>query len=1015
MNDKIKQIIHQLETNEISIKDIPEELQYCSDILQVERELGLRKEFNRGFDIIHNFFFVEEKIFYRNYKDELACENKRTVFDTFEKYYDYLDGNIYENSCYKYCDFTKYKNFIKMKKIDIKSLLKTEAFVIETIDDVSLDISKEELDNYYYIEDNKKIIKSWIEKFEMCKSGNDLKVTSDKYYNSELKYELDICFFFYNYIFNDVNDNIRFRAIMEYVSMGEYPSYKITNALCSIYDPEEVIKNYDYASGAKSTKYNHKRKLKIYVKLLTEGKIKFVTTCYFDNKSHYYCEETTGFKDGQGWPLVSYNRYFENFEEFIKYKNGNLKGVDISGAIDLNVDFSLYEIDKTTKLPLIAVHDLNYEIIKIYKNEKFIVLKQWKTKQGNCIKRNIFESYYFFDFVYYLKGNLSNAFLLFCDGLENLSDYSNINFLGARMTSKLCEKFKIAYNNYNIKMNLIDSFEITKTNEKENAVIELGINNTDVLAHDIDNNKFPLLQQYNAGVKKIYYITDIHLMHKLKEAKCKSEDDVRYIVESIIDNIVNEVEEILLIGGDVSSDFLVFKQFVELLNMKLNNSRYVKTKVIFILGNHELWDFDGKSFEEIVKIYKNIIEKNGMYLLQNELLYTDFNYNICQIPYDKLIKFSTQELRTQIRKARFVILGGLGFSGYNNQFNANQGVYRKIIDRTEEIIQTQKFEKLYNKIIPSICDKNTIIFTHTPLKDWSVNAEPYKNFIYVNGHNHKNEFYDDGDYRVYSDNQIGYKNQNIHLKSFWIDNRYDLFSDYKDGIYEITGNEYNDFYKGKNIQMSFYRDINILYMLKKNGYYCFISKSKSGSLNILNGGALKRLQEKDVNYYYQHMQEVISYIKSPLNKYTEIQKTLSSQIKKIGGTGKIHGCIIDIDWYNHIYVNPVDLTITAYWASDIINKNIYNDIQSLLKEQCPEIYSNYLKLIKENKNSLLVLQENNKQELGILPQKYLNTDIYMVSREIKKMQKLELNILSSWYENAIKTNDNLYKITDTDD
>lgn len=35
---------------------------------------------------------------------------------------------------------------------------------------------------------------------------------------------------------------------------------------------------------------------------------------------------------------------------------------------------------------------------------------------------------------------------------------------------------------------------------------------------------------------------------------------------------------------------------------------------------------------------------------------------------------------------------------------------------------------------------------------------------------------------------------------------------------------------------------------------------------------------------------------------------------------------------------------------------------------------------------------------GIPTQIYLDTDIYKASREIKKMQKLNSNILSTWYE-----------------
>ena len=73
------------------------------------------------------------------------------------------------------------------------------------------------------------------------------------------------------------------------------------------------------------------------------------------------------------------------------------------------------------------------------------------------------------------------------------------------------------------------------------------------------------------------------------------------------------------------------------------------------------------------------------------------------------------------------------------------------------------------------------------------------------------------------------------------------------------------------------------------------------------------------------------------------------KLEKIGGRGWIHGCIIDIDYYNHVYVNPVDMTVRSYWASDIINKLVYPTVPALLKAECPELYANYLKLIEGEK------------------------------------------------------------------
>ena len=992
----IKQIIRKLKNYELDIRNVPEEIMYHKDIVAAERKYGLRIEKNRGYDIIRNLFFVEEEVFYRDY-GELTGRNESLTFERFEEYYDYLDGDIYNQSCYMYCDFDKYRSFIRKNNIIISKLQERETFLTGTIDDVVLDASKEELELYEAKEKNKKLIKIWMKKFDACKCGFDLEVAVNKYNRSKLSGILDVTFFFYNYIFKDTTDKIRFKAVMEYMCTGKEPEYKIIKALCSIYNPNEVLKSYDYSGGTKQTNYKHKKKLKDYVKKLEDGLIAFKTKCFFDDKSHYFCEEVEGFEGDNKWPIVSYQRYFETFELLAEYRKGNLNGADFSKALNLDVDFSKYEVNEKTMLPLYAISDLECKVYKEYQNGKFIVWKNWYTKNGGLVKNNIFVTPYFFDFVYYLKNDLSNSFLVFCDGLENLPSLSGINLDGVKMTSKLCDKFGIEYERYNLNEVVIGSFDITEKNENETSLTSIGNESFDIELSNChtDNN-----------YKRIYYITDLHLMHRLQNAKCRSEYDVRYIlqniVDSIADNIVYEAGTLLLIGGDVSSDFKIFKKFINLLKCKFSNMRYGRPEVVFILGNHELWDFPDKDINEIVEMYRLVVEENDMILLHNELLYKSSDDKINKISYEDLISMSSDELRKRIQSTSIIILGGLGFSGYNEDFNANQGVYRASLDRTREIIETKKFEELYNKVLPSIRDKNTIIFTHTPKKDWCVSAEPYKGFVYVSGHTHRNEFYDDGDYRIYSDNQIGYRNEKINLKSFLLDSKYDFFSDYEDGIYKITGAQYNDFYRGKNLQMKFSREIHILYMLKKNGYYCFIHKSKSGSLSILNGGAWKKLETNDIYYYYNHMDGVIAHLKKPLDEYMRIQQHIADEVKKFGGVGTIHGCIIDINWYNHIYVNPVDLSVTGYWALNMIDKIVYPDVATLLKVECPELYSNYIKLIKDKHNNPLVAPNKKNNEITVLPQEYLSTDIYRVSRELNKMQKLTSNILSSWYDTIIK-------------
>ena len=146
---------------------------------------------------------------------------------------------------------------------------------------------------------------------------------------------------------------------------------------------------------------------------------------------------------------------------------------------------------------------------------------------------------------------------------------------------------------------------------------------------------------------------------------------------------------------------------------------------------------------------------------------------------------------------------------------------------------------------------------------------------------------------------------------------------------------------------------------------------------------------------------MIATIKPPMDRYTAFQEKISDSIKKIGGDGHIHGCIIDIDFTNHVYVNPLDLTVTAYWASDMVQKVVYSNIPSLLKGQCPQLYANYQKLI-EGKRTNSLMPKQKKTELALLPQLYLDTDIYKASREISKMQRLGSRILTTWNEALLK-------------
>ena len=854
----------------------------------------------------------------------------------------------------------------------------------------------------------KELCKKWIEKYKKVSSCNELKQVENIYRKSPLyenlsagswlSYDIYSHFMLWNYIYDSQNDDTQFKMLMEY--MSDYTcAGNLAREICGIFNPDDVVEGYNFTDSSTQGIYKQKKRLRDIAEAIKNNRVEIEVSSFFDVKTHYYCEKTTyTLKDEKVWrsegmrDFCTY-RFFETFDEFIEFRNGDLTNTDLSGDIKLKYDFSKCTTNENTKLPIGNTDDLEYVIKKKYSDGKFKVLQVWYNENQVPVKHytHVFE--YFFDFASFLKGDFSGADLLMCDGLKNLSDVSDLDFTDARITSDICDKFGIKYESYSIDSNAVESFSVTEEYEKNTAVV---LQTSRELATAGETGTLGFLG-YDMTKERVSYISDIHLLHKLARFKPKSEVDVVYVIRNIVNNIVSETESILLIGGDIASNYAIFELFIRLLRNELDKRRK-NPRVIFLLGNHELWEFSSMSFESIVDKYEKLLSDSGMYLLQNDILYKDSERRMLRISNEELVSLSEKEIRDKLRDARIIFFGGLAFSGYNEEFNADNGIYRETISRDEEIRQSKKFEELYNRVLHILPDKKIVVFTHTPMDCWCEKTDYHKDYVYVSGHTHRNQFYDDGETRIYADNQIGYFNNYPHLKYLEMDNEYDYFSDYGDGIHKITADDYRHFYRGENIMITFNREVNVLYMLKKNEYYCFIHQSKGGSLTMLNGGALKKLDRSDINYYYDNMDIVVSAIKKPLDKYLSIQEKIAAEIRKLGGAGTIHGCIIDIDWFNHVYVNPVDMKITGYWASDIINKKIYPNIPALLEKECPSMYAKYTKLLKGSSKNLPILSKGVGTERAVLPQTYLDTDIYRASREIKKMQKLSSNILTTWYE-----------------
>lgn len=520
--------------------------------------------------------------------------------------------------------------------------------------------------------------------------------------------------------------------------------------------------------------------------------------------------------------------------------------------------------------------------------------------------------------------------------------------------------------------------------------------------------------------KDYYYISDIHLTHRILNQLGRrfTKEQVTYLILGIVNNISNN--GITLIAGDIGENFGLNKMFYLSLSEK---SHGVK---VITLGNHELWDdslYKESPVDDVVDAYRQIFDgRSGLILLQNELLIENDSLRYILSEKDILEK-SDAEIADLCEDADTIILGGIGFTGYCNDkdpktgmiYNAEYGLYRsalKTID--DDIKQTQRFEAVYDKVRKALSDCRVIILTHTPKECWS--KEPYlANWVYVNGHTHRNIEIVNEEKMLFADNQIGYHNENVQLKEFTIIRNMNLFCEHlEDGIHEITVQQYREIFRSKGLNVHVNAGIGTIVMIKKQEQYMFLLrkfiKSANGDkLYILDGGAA-HTADFDERYYYDNMDIYVTAVKSIFKNYWSVQNKVAYTIKRIGGEGIVHGCIVDIDYYNHAYLNPFDGTLTFYYAESINDKYVYDNIEALLQNQAKksrgEDRIHYLEMEKSYKRIISKMGEENLQTASTPPVFVGSTEMYRVSRVIKRMQYIaDSNIVRAWHDGVL----NYYK------
>ena len=929
----------------------------------------------KWYDILTNKFYANE--FVLSDDSPFGIQKKEIEFDNFDDFYKYVKGDIYNNACfYGYSfDETTIKNYsLNIKKINFNSLID------ETIDCYSFDdINSRQNENDRNNANRAKEMCDWIKNIKPPKKLKVLESQKKLFCEKFNIWEAKTIFF--SLLKREKHESIR-QAILDFVCKNDiYDGVGFDDVLVTYGNDaaQYIIANFK----GNCSEFTQKRRIKSFIEIIDKynnGILSKKRMSGFDSELQLFYVRDNYLNDN--YCLMSINEYFETFEEYVSYMQGDLTGANLSKAPIKADKVTLFKTDESTKLPLSKEYK-TYEVIKKYDDGEFIVKQKWYDASNQLILKKGHEFKRFFDFVHFLKGDLTGADLLLCDGLENIKNITDLKLKDIVVRSEVAERLELPIRLIPTGRFQIKCFEVVDKNET--------ITSNELLTEHPEDSDY---------TGKISYITDIHLLHRLEAYKCKTPEDVNYVLRAIAKTICNQATGINLIGGDTSSDFGIFEFFIKYLVAYRKIGDF-----FFTLGNHELWGLNGDELSVIIKKYNNLLEEHGqnrMHLVHNNLFFNVGSQWI-ELTEEELSKTSFEELREKTREAKVTIFGGVGFAGMNEEFNAKDGIYMDVLDREREAFESNKFLMLYEKVTNILKDKNLVVLTHMPMKDWGGCDIHAKNgIVYINGHSHRNFFYDDGNKRIYADNQVGYKGKKLSLKQVSIDFNYDWFADYKDGIHEINKHDYEKFYRGIGECLTFNRQYEKLYLIKREGTYMFFMKTPKGSTLILNGGAIKKAGKHSLDYFYENMVNYSKSVSMFLSKYDTFQKKVSSEIKKIGGDGRIHGSIIDIDFYNHLYLNPLDGSITPYFAYSMVDKFVYDNIPSLLKHQCPKIFENYEKEIEQQdiNNSLVILNKS----LKITKNEYYvnSTEMYKISRILKGLQfTTKYNIIRLWNDEII--------------
>ena len=495
-------------------------------------------------------------------------------------------------------------------------------------------------------------------------------------------------------------------------------------------------------------------------------------------------------------------------------------------------------------------------------------------------------------------------------------------------------------------------------------------------------------QTKNKSRKMLSY-REIEIPSKIKKLMQKKED---------IDDLIYEKEESLGLTYRWEEDY-----------KECQSKKYIYA----ILGNHELWDFD--SYDSCFDAYDTLFKKLGICFVEGRCAWLGPHYVPITVAYDHKKGLEGRELLEDQDRLEFerqmqflnnaLIVGSLGFAARNNTFNAEQEIYGTAINRKEELERCNNWVRFVDKAKKASKRNHCplIVLSHTPLSDWSEDIESYDNCFLFSGHTHRNYTYrGENNVFLFADNQIGYTNESFHFKKAELYLMRDPFAADPDGYRETNCSEYREYYLYVNESLpgtgTIERHIELydakLYVVKKNGYFAFFLSSSKG-VYICNGGQIIKIGKSgSLDKYFENFMTVIQKYITLLSPLRRAQEYLSAYVKTFGGTGRIHGTIVDIDFEDHIMVNTVDGSLTFYNSPFFGTVKTYSDIKSLLHNHCPELEA---KLIEKSDVKLIPRKVELISDTGGFEKIDIKNSPYTISRRINALQRLfDKHILRDW-------------------